>query len=306
MLNPVSPGASAISNLFILTLVIAAFIFVLVAGLVIYIAIRFRQKPGQPDPRPVFGFRNLEIGWTVGPALILLILFIFTVNVMGTSDPPVAQGSQPDITIIGHQWWWEIHYPKLGVTTANEIHLPAGQPMLAELRSADVIHDLWIPQVGRKMDMEPDQTNFLWLQAGTIGVYPGACAEYCGTEHARMLVSAIAQPQGDFTSWAKAQAAPAAAPTGDLALRGQQVFQSKTCINCHAINGTAANAQVGPDLTHVASRNTLAAGTLPNTQDNLSAWIKDPQGIKPGSLMPNVQLTADELNALVAYMETLK
>ncbi len=262
MLNPVSPGASAISNLFILTLLIASVIFAIVAGLVIYIAIRFRHKPGQPDPRPSFGFPKLEIGWTIGPTLILGVLFIFTVNGMGQADPAISPGSQPNIVIVAHQWWWEIHYPQLGVTTANEIHLPVGQAMLAQLQSADVIHDLWIPQVGRKMDMVPGQPNSLWLQAGTMGVYPGACAEYCGAQHAGMLVRAIAQPQSDFNAWAQAQAQPAKPPTADLAVRGQQVFQQETCINCHAINGTAATAKVGPDLTHLGSRDTIGSGIL--------------------------------------------
>ena len=306
MLNPVSPGASAISNIFILTLVIASVIFLLVTGMVIYIAVRFRHRPGQLDPRPNFGLVKLEAGWTLGPLLLLGILFIFTVDAMGKSDPPVSQGTQPTIVIVAHQWWWEIHYPSLAITTANEIHLPVGPAVLAHVESADVIHDLWIPQVGRKIDMVPGQPNDLWLQAGTLGVYPGACAEYCGVEHARMLVRAIAQPQSDFDAWAKAQAQPARAPTGDAAVRGQQLFQQKTCISCHAINGTNATAQVAPDLTHLASRQTLAAGALTNTPENLAAWLKDPQKVKPGSYMPNVQLTDDEVNALVAYMEELK
>jgi cytochrome c oxidase subunit 2 len=306
MFNPVSPGATAISNLFIITLLVAAVIFLLVSVLVVYIAFRFRHRPGQEDPTPRFGLPRLEVAWTVAPALLLGVLFILTVDGMSKADPAVAPEAQPNIVIVAHQWWWEIHYPQLAITTANEIHLPVGQSMLAQLNSADVIHDLWIPQVGRKLDMVPGQNNFLWMQVGTMGVYQGACAEYCGTQHAKMLVRAIAQPQSDFTSWAQAQAQPARPPTSDLAIRGQKVFQEETCITCHAINGTAATARVGPDLTHVASRQTLAAGTLTNTTENMTAWLKDPQAIKPGSLMPNVQLTPDELTTLVAYMETLK
>jgi cytochrome c oxidase subunit 2 len=306
MLNPVSPGATAIANLFLITLLIAAVIFLLVSGLVVYIAYRFRHRPGQADPSPTFGLTRLEVAWTIVPALTLGVLFILTVDGMNKSDPAVAEGAQPNIVVIAHQWWWELHYPQLAITTANEIHLPVGQPMLAQLGSADVIHDLWIPQVGRKIDMVPGKDNFLWLQAGTMGVYPGACAEYCGQQHAKMLVSAIVQPQSDFNAWAQAQAQPARPPTTDLAIRGLQVFQSETCINCHAINGTTATARVGPDLTHVASRQTLASGVLTNTEANLTAWLKDPQAIKPGSYMPNVQLTNDELTALVAYLETLK
>lgn len=307
MFHPASPEALAISNVFILTLIIAGVIFLLVTGLVLYIAFRYRHKDGQAEPRANFGLTKLEIGWTVGPTVLLAVLFIFTIDSMGQADPAVGQGRQPDIIVTGHQWWWEIQYPTLGITTANEIHLPTGRAMLTRVESDDVIHDLWIPQIARKIDMLPGQPNNVWLQASAPGIYLGACAEYCGTQHAKMLVRAIAQPQAEFDAWAKAQSRPAPhLTTGATEVRGQQLFQQKTCISCHAINGAAANAQVGPDLTHIASRQTLAAGVLLNTPPNLAAWIRNPQQIKPGSHMPNLHLTDDEVNALVAYMETLK
>ncbi len=308
MLNPNSPQALSISNLFLIALAFGALIFVIVTGLVIYIAVRFRRRSEGEEPRQDFGRTPLEIGWTVGPALILLVLFILTVKGMEDAEPAVGSGTQPNITIIAHQWWWEIGYPGTSViTSANEIHLPAGERMLVHLELADVIHDLWIPQLGPKKDMIPGQPTDVWLEADKPGVYLGQCAEYCGVAHGQMLIRAIAQPRDEFDAWLASQSTPAQAfpSTGSIG-QGASLFQQRTCISCHAINGTQANAQVGPNLTHLASRQTLAAGTLDNTPDNLAHWLKDPQGVKPGNHMPNLQLTEDQVNALVAYLESLK
>lgn len=313
MFDPKSPQGLAISNLFVLTLLIAAVIFLLVTVLVLFIGVRFRKRKGEDDePKADFGRTKLELAWTAAPTLLLAVLFVFTIQGMGNANPDVQQGTQPDLLVIAHQWWWEIRYPQANAVTANEIHLPTGKRMLAHLESGDVIHDLWIPEIGRKMDMVPGQPNDVWLEADKVGVYLGACAEYCGVEHARMLIRAIAQPPADYDAWlsAQAKAAPPIPTTGNAA-RGAQIFGQKTCISCHTlngaiINGITANARIGPDLTHVAGRQTLAAGTLENTPANMAKWIKDPQIIKPGSLMPDLQLTDDEVNALVDYMETLK
>ncbi len=307
MLDPRSPQALAISNLFVLTLIVATVIFALVTGLVIYIAFRYRRRGNEGEPSPNFGRTKLEIAWTAGPTLVLAVLLVFTIQGMGNADPAVGQDRQPDLIVVGHQWWWEIGYPSVGITTANEIHLPMGRPMLARVEGADVIHDLWLPQVARKIDMIPGHPNTIWLQADKPGVYSGACAEYCGVEHGKMLIRAIVQPQADYEEWlaAQKQAAPRI-PTGASPVRGQQLFQQKTCISCHAINGTGATARIAPDLTHFASRQTIAAAVLPNNRANLAYWLKQPDVVKPGSYMPNLKLTDDEVNALVDYLETLK
>jgi cytochrome c oxidase subunit 2 len=224
-----------------------------------------------------------------------------------TSKP--ADGQQPpDIQVIGHQWWWEIRYPQTGasVITANELHMPVGKKLLVQVDSGDVIHDVWIPQLGPKMDTVPGQTNWMWLQADRAGTYPGVCAEYCGTEHAWMLIKAIAQPQAEFDAWLQQQRAPAVPATTAETQHGAQLFTQRTCINCHAISGTAAQARVGPDLTHYASRGVLGAGVLTQTPENTMRWLQDPQKVKPGNRMPNLHLAPDELRDLTAYMESLK
>ncbi len=303
--TPRSPQALAISRLFVLNLVIAALIFLLVTGLIIYIAYRFRGRPGQPEPRQIAGNRRLEIAWTVAPALVLVVVFSLTLVAMRTADPPVGQ-QKPDLVVVGHQWWWEVQYPKSGAITANEIHIPTGKPLLVQLESADVVHNFWIPQLGPKRDMVPGKTNYIWMEADKPGAYGGACSEYCGVQHAWMRLLAIAQPQAEFDAWQQQQLRGAPAAAGGDVAQGAKLFQQMTCVNCHAISGTGAQARVAPDLTHVASRQTLAAGLLQNTPANLTSWLADPQALKPGSFMPNLQLSASDVRALVAYMETLK
>ena len=302
--NARSPQARAIADLFTWNLAIAGVIFLLVTGLVVYIAIRYRARPGQGEPRQVFGNRPLEIAWTIAPAAILLVVSIFTYTTMLAADPPPA-GQQPDLIITGLQWWWRVEYPKSGVVTANEIHVPTGRPLLVRLEAADVVHDFWVPQLGPKRDLVPNQTNHIWLQADAPGTYLGACSEYCGAEHAWMLLRVIAQPQAEFDAWQRQQLQDAAAPAGDAA-RGAQIFQQQTCVSCHAIAGTGASARVGPDLTHLAGRETIGAGRAANTPDNLARWIANPHELKPGVLMPGFQLSEPDLRALVAYLETLK
>lgn len=304
MFQPHSPLAQAIANLFILTLVIAVGVVVLIAVLVILAWVRFRQRGPQDDePAQISGHVRLETAWTVAPALLLSVLLVLTVSAMRASDPPVTAQDQPDLAIIGHQWWWEIGYPKAAITTANEIHLPVGQRQLLRLQSADVIHDFWVPDISRKMDLNPDGPNFLWIEADTPGIYQGACAEYCGNQHAWMRFQVIVQPPAEYAAWLKGQQQPPPAAAGNLQ-RGAQIFQQRTCISCHVI-GTVGRP-VGPDLTHFASRATLGAGIRPNTPDNLAEWLKDPQAVKPGILMPNLRLPADEIRDLVTYLEALK
>jgi cytochrome c oxidase subunit II len=304
MLDPKSPQALTTTNLFIITLVISAVILLLITGVVIYSAVRFRAKDDGEEPPQNFGFTPLEIGWTAGPLLIVTFLAILTVDGVGKALPD--QTKQPDVIITGHQWWWEVRYPQSGVVTANEIHIPTGTKILAELDSEDVVHDFWIQQWGPKIDMNPGYKHYLWLESDTPGVYGGACAEYCGAEHAWMLLRGIAQTPNDYNAWLSSQSKPQSIPTSGSALQGWQVFSQKTCISCHAINGTTAKSDEGPDLTHIGSRQTLAAGRLTNTTDNLTKWLQDPQKLKPGAYMPNVQLNQQDLTALVAYLESLK
>ena len=302
--NPVSPEGKAISDLFLVVLVICGVILAVVTGLVAYSLIRSRARAGAGEPRQVFGNRRLEILWTVVPFLMLVWIFALTVQAMRISDP--AEVGSPDLTVIGHQWWWEVRYAKSGVVTANEIHIPAGERMSVRLESADVIHDFWAPQLARKMDMVPGLTNHIWLQADRPGTYLGACAEYCGAEHAWMRFLVIADPPAEFAAWAAHQAQPAPAPATGPAERGRKLFLQMTCVNCHAIRGVAALANAAPDLTHLASRRTLAAGILQNTPADLARWLKNPQTIKPSCKMPNLNLTDAQVSDLVSFFEGLR
>ena len=227
--NPASPEGKAISDLFFAVLVICGVILAIVTGVVAYNLVRSRARPGAGEPRQVFGNRRLEILWTVVPFLVLVWIFALTVQAMRLSDPGTAR--PPDLTVIGHQWWWEVRYAKSGVVTANEIHIPVGEKLSVRLESADVIHDFWAPQLGRKMDMIPEWTNHIWLEADRPGTYLGACAEYCGAEHAWMRFLVIAQPLSDFTAWAAHQAQPAPAPASGPEKRGRQLFLQMTCVN---------------------------------------------------------------------------
>ncbi len=313
MSDPISPLARASYDLFTGTLFIAFLILLGIGGFILYMIFRFRARPGDDtEPPAIYSNRRLEIAWTAGPALLLVGVLFFAIPAqlsqeVETSKP--ADGQQPpDIQVIGHQWWWEIRYPQTGasVITANELHMPVGKKLLIQVDSGDVIHDVWIPQLGPKMDTVPGQTNWMWLQADRAGTYPGVCAEYCGTEHAWMLIKAIAQPQAEFDAWLQQQRAPAVPATTAETQHGAQLFTQRTCINCHAISGTAAQARVGPDLTHYASRGVLGAGVLTQTPENTMRWLQDPQKVKPGNRMPNLHLAPDELRDLTAYMESLK
>jgi len=214
------------------------------------------------------------------------------------------------IKIVGHQFWWEVQYPDSiahnTVITANEVHIPADRPIVMELSSRDVIHSLWLPTLAGKKDLIPGYTRSLWFRADTQGVYRGQCAEFCGLEHAKMGLLVIAQSQSDFDAWIAAQRDTAATPLDSLAQRGKALFEGTTCAMCHQISGTTAAATTGPDLTHVASRQTIAAGTLRNTDANLYSWISDPQRIKPGTLMPATKLSPRDMQAVIAYLRQLK
>ena len=298
-----SPEAHAIAGLFVETLVVCAVIGALVAGLVGYCVVRFRAGRNPGEPMQTLGSTWLEVGWTLLPLAIVAGLFVRTAQAMGVSDP--APTREPDLVVTAHQWWWEARYTT-GAVAANEIHIPVGKDLLIRVESSDVIHDFWVPQLARKMDAVPGHPSLISLQADAPGTYLGACAEYCGIQHAWMRIVVVAEPQADFDAWEFHQREPARGPDTDAAMRGAADFTTKTCVTCHAIGGPGPQARVAPDLTHLAQRRSLGAGVLENTPANLAAWLRSPQRIKPGSHMPDAQLTDAEVRDLCSYFETLR
>jgi cytochrome c oxidase subunit 2 len=304
-LDPQSPYARAIFNLGIISTVVFVLIFVIVAGGIVYAIFRFRGHEGEPDPKQIAESTVVEITWTVIPFLIVLFLFGMTLRTMSLADPPPA--ASPDLIVTGHQFWWQVDYPASGAVAANEIHIPAGKPLSVLLDSKDVLHEFWVPKLTRKMTNVPGQANHIWLQADKPGVYIGQCSEFCGTQHAWMRILLVAEEPSKFDEWQQAQLQTSRPPTTAAALKGLELFHTSTCINCHAIHGVpGADARVAPDLTHVASRQQLGAGILENTRENMRLWLKSPQHIKPGALMPDFYLTDEQLDQLVEYMETLR
>jgi cytochrome c oxidase subunit 2 len=304
-LDPQSPQARAIYDLGIVSTIVFVLIFVAVTGAIVYAIFRFRRREGEPDPKQFAGSEKVEIIWTAIPFLIVVFLFALTLRGMNRADPPPAPS--PDLIVTGHQFWWEAEYPASGVVTANEIHIPIGKPLSVRLDSKDVLHEFWVPELARKMTTVPGQLNHIWLQADKPGLYIGQCSEFCGTQHAWMRILVVAEEPSRFEEWQRAQLQPGQAPTSDVATKGLALFQTSTCINCHAIRGvTGADAHVAPELTHVASRRQLAAGILENTPANMRRWLKNPQHIKPGVLMPDFNFTDQELDELGEYLETLR
>ena len=311
MFAPVSTPAFAIREVSFLVLAIAMFIFIVVAGLTVYAIIRFRRRPGDDgrEPPQVYGSTQIELAWTVVPFLIVIVLFLTTTRYIFAIEGRSPTADALEVTIVGNQWWWEIRYPGLGIVTANELHVPVSdpadpRPTFITLQSADVIHSFWIPQLAGKTDVIPGKTNRMWIDPNTPGTYVGQCAEFCGVQHAGMLLTVTVHPKEEFALWVAAQ--QAAAPDLPEVRAGRDVFTSVACINCHTVRGTPANGVFGPDLTHLMSRATLGAGVAPNTPENLRAWLKDPASLKPGALMPAMKVSGDELDQLVAYLGTLR
>jgi cytochrome c oxidase subunit II len=299
---PVTAQGSAINNLFWLELFISAGLMALVVAVLVLAIARFRARPGEPDPAQHAGNRTLEVVWTAVPVLVLAVIFVLMVQTMTFAN--AAEPNAPTVRVIGHQFWWEFQYPaNPSFATANELHLPLNTTVVLELTGADVIHSFWVPQFGLMRDAIPGKVNQLPIRVTEQGSYIGGCNQYCGLQHAWMREVVVAEPPDQFQAWATRQAQPAAA-TGT---RGEQVFLQNTCVNCHAIRGTSANAQVGPDLTHVGSRSILGAGVVENNPENMRRWISDPQSIKPGVLMPAYpNLSEGDLAALADYLESLK
>jgi cytochrome c oxidase subunit 2 len=309
--DPASTPAFEIRDLSFLVLGISALIFLVVAGLAAYILVRFRSRRGDErhEPPQVYGSTQIELAWTVVPFLIVVVLFLVTARYIYGIERRAMPAGAIEATIVGNQWWWEIRYPKLGIVTANELHVPVSDPVkptptFITLQSADVIHSFWVPQLAGKMDVVPNKTNRVWIDPRTPGTYVGQCAEYCGTQHAWMLLEVIVHPREEFDRWVAAQQAPAREDPGVRA--GRELFLSLSCINCHTVRGTPANGVFGPDLTHLMSRRTLGAGVARNTPEALHAWVDDPAAVKPGALMPAMKLSREDVDHLTDYLVTLQ
>jgi cytochrome c oxidase subunit II len=301
-LQPQGPAAQRINGLWWFMFWIALGVAAVVIGMLLFGLFR-RRKPGEPVDRGG-GEKAVVILGMVAPAIILTAVFVVSIRDLNALSVP-ATTNDMTISVIGHDWWWEVRYPQQHVVTANEIHIPTGTPVLLHLSTGDVIHSFWVPQLSEKTDMIPGRTNRMLLEADRPGIYRGQCAEFCGLEHARMSFLVIAEPPSQFQAWLAAESQPIG-PMAGSAAQGERVFLTSTCVSCHTIKGTSADATDGPDLTHFGSRRTIAANSVPNTRGNLAAWIEDPQGIKPGALMPPAVVEPRQLQALVTFLEGLR
>jgi cytochrome c oxidase subunit II len=284
---------------------------VVVFCLLVYAVTKFRGSAGDDgrEPPQVYGSNQVELAWTVMPVLIVLVLFLGTARVIHSVEDARKPPEAVEVIAIGHQFWWEFRYPALSVVTANELHVPVSDsarpiPTFIRLLSADTDHSFWVPQLAGKTDLIPNRNNATWIDPHEIGIYIGQCAQYCGTQHAKMLLRVYVESQDQFNQWAQEQAK--SAHVSEAVSEGRRIFESTACINCHTISGTVADGRFGPDLTHLMSRETIAAGAASNTHENLRNWIHNPDSIKPGSLMPAMNLAEKDLDALTAYLETLR
>jgi cytochrome c oxidase subunit II len=309
--KPLSAPAEAVYEVSLLALLVCAGIFLVVGGLITYAAVKFRARPGDEgqEPPQIYGSNQLEMAWTVIPILIVFVLVLVTARTIVEVQNAKLPADALKVRVVGHQWWWEVHYPDYGVVTANELHIPVSlreqrRPTALTLESADVIHSFWVPQLAGKTDVIPNHANSMWVEPYATGIYLGNCAEYCGMQHAKMMLRVVVETPEEFAQWIASQKA---AETNDPAVRsGRELFLKTACVNCHRVAGTAAVGVFGPDLTRLMTRETIAAGAAPNTPEKLRAWVRDPQTIKPGCLMPNMQLGENEVNQIVAYLQTLK
>jgi len=308
---PVSTPADSIFELSLFVLSVTAVIFVIVFGLLVYVVVRFRRRADDDgsEPPQVYGSYEVELAWTIVPMLIVVALFLATARVIASVQLTAAPPNAVDVVVIGHQYWWEYRYPKLNVVTANELHVPVSDPAhptptFMTLLSADTDHSFWVPRLAGKTDLIPNHPNSMWIDPHETGVYLGQCAQYCGTQHAKMLLRVYVDSREDFDRWIEAQRRPAQANAA--ASRGQQIFETTACVNCHAVAGTPADGRFGPDLTHFMSRETIASGAALNTPDNLRLWIRNPDALKPGSRMPAMNLSDQDVNAVADYLESLR
>jgi cytochrome c oxidase subunit II len=307
--NPASPNARATVQLFNFVYIIEAVFFVIVEVGLVYAMLRFSRNQGKGLPKQVYGNAFLVITWTVIPAIFLGIIFFVSLSTLNTvmSTPPQSSltGAPLQVKVIGHQWFWEFDYPAENIVTANEMVVPVGTLVNLDIQSIDVIHSYWVPELGGKIDAIPGVTNQIHFQVDKTGTFVGQCAEFCGADHAQMRMTVVVKSPADYAAWVKGQQAPIPTLSGDAA-SGEQFFVEMPCLACHTVNGTKAQGKVGPDLTHFASRSVFAGGVLPNTPDNLTKWLADPQAVKPGNLMPNLGLGPGGIKLLLAFLYILK
>ncbi len=305
------PVSSVIATEWWIQLALGSVVYLVVVGILLYIVfsrgIRDRRT-GDVEVLHETGDRGMAWilwGGVILPVIILAGLLGLSIyghiRLAGPDEPPVLQ-----VEVIGHRWWWEVRYPDEGIVSANEIHIPVGRPVEIHLTSRDVIHSFWVPQLAGKLDLNPGETNSMWLQANEPGIYRGICAEFCGLQHANMQFLVVASSEAAFQEFLDRERQDAPEPDDEQVLFGQQVFLGSSCVYCHTVRGTNATGELGPDLTHIASRLTIGAGILENNRGNLAGWIIDPQTFKPGNLMPPTNLTGAELQAMLAYLDTLR
>jgi len=315
MFQPLSRPAEMIHGSAVMVLWVTGGIFVVVTALLVYILLKFRKKETDDgsEPPQIYGSSHIELAWTVIPILITVVLILVTSRTIGEIQNAKMPENALKVRLVGHQWWWEVHYPELGIITANEVHVPVSdrdpakaRPTHFELQSADVIHSFWVPQLAGKTDLVPNRTNETWIDPYEPGVYFGNCAEYCGTQHANMLLRVIVHTPEGFEEWVRQMKAPVAPPATPDEIAGHRLFYDTSCVNCHKVDGTVAEGVFGPDLTKLMTRQTIGAGVAPLDDKNLWQWVKDPQVLKVGCLMPDMQLTDKETDLIVAYLKTLE
>ena len=306
--DPQGPVARQLDDLVKPVGIIAGFVLVLVLSLVTYAAIRFRRRSEDEAPVQVHGNAKLELAWTIAPAAVLAVVGVLTVGTVFDIDARPEGPDVLDVTVTGHQWWWEYEYPGTGVTTANELHIPVGRKVAVTLLSDDVIHSFWPPKLAGKVDVIPNRVNHMVIQADEPGTYFGQCAEFCGLSHANMRLRVVAQPQAEFDAWLASNARAAVLPDAEAepeAAAGAALFRSRGCASCHTVKGYSAG-ELGPDLTHLQQRETFAGSMFDLDERNLRRWLRDPPAEKPGSLMPDLELSEDDITKLIAYLDTLE
>lgn len=299
--------AEKIRDLAWLILGITAGIFVVVEGFLLVTIIRCRRRRDDDGSEPVqmYGSNPVELAWTIVPVMIVAVLGLVTIRTIGEIELTEKPAGALEVQVIGHQWWWEFRYPDQGVITANELIVPVDTPIWLRMTSADVIHSFWVPRLCGKTDLIPNRVNHLWFETSKPDWYYGQCAEYCGNQHANMLLAVQVRPQDEFDSWVEEQLKGPVRSQAPEAIRGREVFLEFACQSCHSIDGESSGV-FAPDLTHLMSRERIASGLIPNTEENLKLWIEDPQNMKPGCNMPALKLSNEEVDAVVAYLLTLK
>lgn len=310
--RPVSEFGIRLNDLYLTVFWWAVVVFVVVEGLLVYVLIRYRARPGAAAPTRGHGNTILEIAWTMAPVLILIGIAVPTMQAIFESDGTPAPNALK-VEVIGHQWWWEYRYPDLEITTANELHLPRGKPVGLEMTSDDVIHSFWAPRLGGKRDVIKGRTNRLAFTPDSVGVFSGQCAEFCGVSHANMRLRVVVEDSAVFAAWVARQQQPATdAEALPAALKpGLEEFSrmrdpvTNSCLVCHTVAGISGGI-AGPNLTHLATRSTIAGGMIPNDAENLARWLRDPLAVKPGSKMPRIGLSEEEIARLVAYLQSLR